>query len=75
MDYICLLDAAYLMMITAMNRALPVAIAVYRLHYDIILHKIYPYETKFELSYSLKYSRETWTKQTDGDLAIPESFM
>ena len=29
-DYICLLEAAYNQMITAMNRAIPVAIAVYR---------------------------------------------
>ena len=29
-DYICLLETSYNQMITAMNRALPVAIAVYR---------------------------------------------
>ena len=29
-DYICLLEAAYNQLITAMNRAIPVAIAVYR---------------------------------------------
>ena len=32
-DYICLLEAAYNQMVTAMNRALPVAIAVYRSHW------------------------------------------
>ena len=29
-DYICLLEAAYNQLITAMNRAIPVAIALYR---------------------------------------------
>ena len=29
-DYICVLETSYMQMITAMNRALPVAIAVYR---------------------------------------------
>ena len=29
-DYICLLEAAYNQMVTAMNRAIPVAIALYR---------------------------------------------
>ena len=39
-DYICLLEAAYNQMITAMNRAIPVAIAVYRWHMYVPLRFI-----------------------------------